>query len=91
LPRELLLLADRKYQPGENIMNDELMTVNLLWDELDDYRAENLNGGYNGSGSTYLNVSIAGGVGSLQQNAGDGYQNNYYPVGNAPYYPYRYY
>lgn len=69
-------------------MNNELMTVNLLWAELDDDLAENLNGGFN---DRYLNVSIAGGVGSLQQNAGDGYQNNYYPVGNAPYYPYRYY
>lgn len=64
------------------------MTVNLLWDELDDDQAENLNGGFY---DRYLNINIAGGVGALQQNAGDGYQSNYYPVGKAPKYPYRYY
>jgi hypothetical protein len=68
-------------------MNNDLMTVNLLWAELDDDLAENLNGG---SDSTYLNISIAGGVGSVQQNGDDGYQSNY-SVGNAPYYyPYYY-
>jgi hypothetical protein len=68
-------------------MNNELMTVKL-WDEIDEIQAENLNGGYYG-GYEYksLNISIAGGVGSLQQNAGDGYQLNVYPVGKGSKFP----
>jgi hypothetical protein len=69
-------------------MNNDLMTVNL-WSELDDSQAENLNGGYY---APYLNISIGGGVGAIQQNAGDGVQLNVYPVGKGPkYYPYYYY
>jgi hypothetical protein len=60
-------------------MNNELVTVKL-WNELNEVQAENLNGG---GYSPNLNISINGGVGSLQQNAGDGYQFNVYPVGKA--------
>ncbi|WP_310488422.1 hypothetical protein [Chamaesiphon sp. VAR_69_metabat_338] len=70
-------------------MNNELVTAKL-WNELDESQTENLNGGggYGYGYSPNLNISIAGGVGSLQQNAGDGYQFNVYPVGKAskPYY-----
>jgi hypothetical protein len=70
-------------------VNNELMTANL-WNELDESQSENLNGGYYGYTSQY--ISIAGGVGSLQVNGGDGYQFNVYPVGKAPQYrPYYYY
>ena len=68
-------------------MNNELMTVQL-WNELNDNQAENLNGGYY---YPYLNISIGGGVGAIQQNAGDGVQLNVLPVGKAPKYPYYYY
>ncbi len=70
-------------------MNNDLMTVEL-WAELDDNQAENLNGGY-GYGYPTLNISIGGGVGALQQNAGDGVQLNVLPIGKAPKYPYYYY
>ena len=71
------------------------MTVKL-WNELDESQSENLNGGGYGYGYGYTyvspSISIAGGVGSIQQNGGDGYQLNIYPVGKAPQYrPYYYY
>jgi hypothetical protein len=65
-------------------MKDHQMTVKS-WDEiaqLDDCQAENLNGG--GYGYQYINVNIAGGVGSLQVNGGDGTQLNILPIGKAP-------
>jgi hypothetical protein len=78
-------------------MNNELMTVKL-WNELDEIQTENLNGGggygygYGGYNYTSLNISIGGGVGSIQQNAGDGVQFNLNSVGKAPQYrPYYYY
>jgi hypothetical protein len=78
-------------------VNNELMTVKL-WNELDESQSADLNGGYGygygygGYNYTSLNVSIGGGVGSLQQNAGDGTQININPVGKAAkYYPYYYY
>ena len=76
-------------------MNNELMTVKL-WNELDESQSENLNGGGYGYGYGYTYVSpsiyISGGVGSIQQNGGNGTQINVEPVGKAPNYPYyRYY
>ena len=57
-------------------MTNNQMTVKL-WAEIDDNQAENLNGGY-------LNIYIAGGVGAVQQNAGDGTQLNLVPIGKGP-------
>ncbi len=69
-------------------MNNELMTVNL-WNELDETQSENLNGGY--YGYTYQSIYIAGGVGSIQVNGGDGTQINLGSVGKGPKYTYGYY
>jgi hypothetical protein len=72
-------------------MNDNKMTVKS-WDEiaqLDDRQAENLNGG--GYGYQSLSVYIAGGVGAVQVNGGDGTQLNIAPTGKAPGYRFGYY
>jgi hypothetical protein len=72
-------------------MNDNQMTVKS-WDEIaeiDDRQAENLNGG--GYSYQYVGVNIAGGVGSLQVNGGNGTQLNILPTGKAPSYSYGYY
>jgi hypothetical protein len=78
-------------------MSNELMTVKL-WDELDESHSESLNGGYGygygygGYNYTSSSIYISGGVGSLQQNGGDGTQINVNSVGKAPQYrPYYYY